>query len=128
MALETDLESDEALWDFYKLWCKAFNQERFPDEMAYRFNRFKQTVLRVDKTNKARLPYRLEINWFADGKNITLIRPKVPLTSINRRNRSTMMGYSSSGTFRAAGEFEKEPEGAGEFEKGYQLKSADQSP
>uniref|UniRef100_K3YL64 Cathepsin propeptide inhibitor domain-containing protein n=1 Tax=Setaria italica TaxID=4555 RepID=K3YL64_SETIT len=72
VADEKDLESDEALWALYERWCKAFNQERSLEEMARRFSKFKQTVLMLDSNKKARLPYRLEINWFADGKDIEL--------------------------------------------------------
>lgn len=104
VADEKDLESDEALWALYERWCKAFNQERSLEEMARRFSKFKQTVLMLDSNKKARLPYRLEINWFADGKDIELVRPKVP----------NSMGRADSGTFRAAaGDLKKDPEGPG---------------
>jgi len=44
--MEADMASDEALWALYERWCKAFNQERQPDEMARRFSKFKEVVLR----------------------------------------------------------------------------------
>uniref|UniRef100_K3YML5 Cathepsin propeptide inhibitor domain-containing protein n=1 Tax=Setaria italica TaxID=4555 RepID=K3YML5_SETIT len=75
-AEEKDLESDEALWALYERWCKAFNQERSLDEMARRFSKFKETVLSVESNKKARLPYRFEINKFADGKMAELVSPK----------------------------------------------------
>ncbi|CAO2164784.1 unnamed protein product [Urochloa humidicola] len=120
---EKDLESDEAIWALYERWCKAFNQERTPDEMACRFHRFKQTVLRVDSNKKACLPYTLEINKFADGKMIGLVRPKVPVTV--SRDRVTKMrqfsakfrGADVGNELEGAGEFKKEPEGAGKFKK-----------
>lgn len=52
----------------YERWCKHFNQERDRDEMARRFSRFKETVLRVEENKKSDVPYRLGINKFADGK------------------------------------------------------------
>ncbi|CAL4910032.1 unnamed protein product [Urochloa decumbens] len=65
---EKDLESDEALRALYERWCKAFNQKRDHDEMARRFNKFKSMALLVHRTNNANLPYKLELNKFADGK------------------------------------------------------------
>jgi hypothetical protein len=47
VAEEKDLESDEALWALYERWCKYFNEERDRDEMARRFSKLKETVLRV---------------------------------------------------------------------------------
>jgi hypothetical protein len=86
VAQEKDLESNEALWALYERWCKAFNQERDHDEMARRFNTFKEAVLMVDKTDKAHLPYKLEINQFADGKLQELRSPKVPFVEFYRRS------------------------------------------
>jgi hypothetical protein len=86
VAQEKDLESNEALWALYERWCKAFNQERDHDEMARRFNTFKETVLKVDETDKAHLPYKLEINQFADGKLQELRSPKVPFVEFYRRS------------------------------------------
>ncbi|KAG2640694.1 uncharacterized protein LOC120665402 [Panicum virgatum] len=74
--MEADMASDEALWALYERWCKAFNQERQPDEMARRFSKFKEVVLRVDRHNKANLSSKLGINKFADRKNIELMRMK----------------------------------------------------
>ncbi|CAD6341284.1 unnamed protein product, partial [Miscanthus lutarioriparius] len=51
---EEDVESDEIpLRDLYERWCKAFNQKREPDEMARRFNKFKNRVLCIHSMNKA---------------------------------------------------------------------------
>uniref|UniRef100_A0A0A8ZDX3 Cathepsin propeptide inhibitor domain-containing protein n=1 Tax=Arundo donax TaxID=35708 RepID=A0A0A8ZDX3_ARUDO len=85
--------------------------------MAHRFNSFKETVLRVDRNNKAGLPYRIEINKFADGKLVELCRPKVPIREFVKR-----MHYSDSVIFGRAGDilFKKDPEG-------HQLKSPNQS-
>ncbi|CAL4996060.1 unnamed protein product [Urochloa decumbens] len=110
VADEKDLESDEAIWALYERWCKAFNQERSPDEMACRFNVFKETVLSVDSTNKARLPYRFEINKFADGKKMELMSPKVPFTVSRARV------IQIAGKLRRAN-IGKDPEGAGELKK-----------
>ncbi|CAL4953087.1 unnamed protein product [Urochloa decumbens] len=68
VADEKDLESDEALWAFYERWRKHYNLERDCDEMAYRFDEFKRTVFRVHRVNSSNLPYRSEVNMFADGK------------------------------------------------------------
>jgi len=91
VAEEKDLESDEALWALYERWCKYFNEERDRDEMARRFSKLKETVLRVQRNKKAGLPYTLEINYLADGKLIELYRPKVPIWEYVRR-----MPYSDS--------------------------------
>ncbi|PNT75403.1 hypothetical protein BRADI_1g31765v3 [Brachypodium distachyon] len=53
MPKEEDLESDEAVWRLYERWCKDFNQKREPDEMARRFNKFKNRVLRVRDMNNS---------------------------------------------------------------------------
>ena len=68
MADEKDLESDEALWAFYERWRKHYNLERRRDEMTYRFDKFKRTVFHVHQANHRNLPYKLEVNMFADGK------------------------------------------------------------
>ncbi|TVU41333.1 hypothetical protein EJB05_14839 [Eragrostis curvula] len=126
VADEKDIVSDEAIWALYERWCKFFNEERSLDEMACRFHKFKKTVLRVDRNKKACLPYRLEINWFADGKNIELVSNKFPVRGRDwiRKRRHTLAFIEPP---EGAGEFneeleraavEKEPEGAaGEFEK-----------
>jgi hypothetical protein len=82
-----DLESDEAIWALYERWCVAFSQERSREEMARRFGMFKETALMVDETNRADLPYKLEINDSADGKVRELRAMKVPLSSpgVDRR-------------------------------------------
>lgn len=105
VADDKDLESDEALWALYERWCKAFNEKREPLEMSRRFSKFKETVLMVDSTNKANLPYKLGINRFADGKNAAFVRP-----AFFRVNRVKRIPIGISRTFRgAASEFEKEP-------------------
>nr|CAB3480425.1 unnamed protein product [Digitaria exilis] len=68
VADEKDMESDEALWAFYERWCKHYNLERDHDEMAHRFDEFKRTVFMVHQVNNANLPYKLEVNMFADVK------------------------------------------------------------
>lgn len=67
-AEDEDLQSDEALWALYERWCKHFKMQRDHDEMAHRFNKFKHSVLLVQKVNKSDLPYKLEINKFTDGE------------------------------------------------------------
>jgi hypothetical protein len=89
LAEDKDLESDEALWGLYECWCKAFNEERDHDEMVRRFSRFKDTVLLVDETNKADLPYKLEISRFADGKLIELRSLKIPMGEFYKRRPYT---------------------------------------
>ena len=47
-----DVESDEAIWALYELWCKAYNKERDHGEMARRFNMFKENAEFVYSWNK----------------------------------------------------------------------------
>ncbi|KAF8758212.1 hypothetical protein HU200_010577 [Digitaria exilis] len=72
VATEKDLASDEAMWALYQQWCEYFCEERDPDEMVRRFPRFKETVLRVHEVNSSNLPYKLEINEYADMKILEL--------------------------------------------------------
>ncbi|XP_066363973.1 uncharacterized protein [Miscanthus floridulus] len=65
---EEDVESDEALRDLYERWCKAFNQKREPDEMARRFNKFKNRVLHIHSMNKANQSCKVGLTKFSDGK------------------------------------------------------------
>ena len=78
---------DDALWDLYERWCKFFNQERDREEMARRFSYFKETLLRVEENKKSDLPYRLEINKFADGK---LRELWIESSSMNHVSRSLL--------------------------------------
>ncbi|TVU29690.1 hypothetical protein EJB05_21268 [Eragrostis curvula] len=73
---EKDLESDEALWALYERWCKHYNQERDPEEMAQRFDKFKKTALHVHQVNKSNLSYKLGLNQFSDGKLAELCLPE----------------------------------------------------
>ncbi|RLM65839.1 hypothetical protein C2845_PM16G08540 [Panicum miliaceum] len=50
--MDKDIESDEAIWALYELWCKAYNKERDHGEMARRFNRFKKSAESVYYWNK----------------------------------------------------------------------------
>ncbi|PAN05503.1 hypothetical protein PAHAL_1G234300 [Panicum hallii] len=74
---EDDLASDEALWSLYERWCKVFNQERDSDEMARRFQTFKDNVLLVYRVNNFGLPYKLKLNKFSDGKLKELCYPRL---------------------------------------------------
>jgi hypothetical protein len=65
--------------------------------MVTRFSYFKDTVLLVHETNKADLPYKLEINELADGKLAELMRPKVPFSQFVRR-RPCAGSETSGGT------------------------------
>ncbi|CAD6334811.1 unnamed protein product [Miscanthus lutarioriparius] len=76
---EEDVESDEALWDLYERWCKAFNQKREPDEMACRFNKFKNRVLRVHSINNANQSIKLGLTKFSDGKLAEMRANRDPL-------------------------------------------------
>ncbi|TVU51029.1 hypothetical protein EJB05_02433, partial [Eragrostis curvula] len=66
-AEEKDLESDESLWALYERWCRHFKMQHDHEEMARRFDEFKSTVHHVHQVNNSDLPYKLEINIFADG-------------------------------------------------------------
>ncbi|CAL4972504.1 unnamed protein product [Urochloa decumbens] len=80
VADEKDMESDEALWAFYERWLKHYNLQRDRDEMAYRFDEFKSSVFSVHQVNNSNLPYKLEVNMFADGKLSEIYGLKEPLT------------------------------------------------
>ena len=49
---DKDVESDEAIWALYELWCKAYNKERDHGEMARRFSTFKEHAEAVYSWNK----------------------------------------------------------------------------
>jgi len=74
-----DVESDETLWYLYERWCKAFNQKREPDEMACRFNKFKNRVLRVHSINNANQSFKLGLTKFSDGKLAEMRANRDPL-------------------------------------------------
>ncbi|KAE8806365.1 hypothetical protein D1007_17417 [Hordeum vulgare] len=68
VASDKDLESNEALWALYGRWCEFYDEERDHDGMVRRFDTFKEAAFRVDRVNKANLPYTLKLSQYADGK------------------------------------------------------------
>ncbi|KAI5006286.1 hypothetical protein ZWY2020_033529 [Hordeum vulgare] len=48
--------------------ASLYDEERDYDEMVRRFNTFKEAAFRVDRVNKANLPYTLKLSQYADGK------------------------------------------------------------
>ncbi|XP_057415157.1 vignain-like [Lotus japonicus] len=66
---EKDLESEESLWDLYERWRSVHTVSRSLDEKRKRFNVFKANVMHVHDTNKLDMPYKLELNKFADMTN-----------------------------------------------------------
>ncbi|KAL6607951.1 hypothetical protein ACP70R_037416 [Stipagrostis hirtigluma subsp. patula] len=65
---DKDMESDEAIWALYVLWCKAYNKERDHAEMVLRFNNFKQSVDFVHTWNKAFVE-QIKLGEFADERH-----------------------------------------------------------
>ncbi|XP_007037812.2 PREDICTED: vignain [Theobroma cacao] len=66
---ETDLASEESLWDLYERWRSHHTVSRSLDEKHKRFNVFKQNVMHVHNTNNKDKPYKLKLNKFADMTN-----------------------------------------------------------
>lgn len=65
---EKELESEESLWKLYERWMRYHNVSRNPEEKQKRFEVFKEKAFLVHNNNKNKmdLPYKLELNMFAD--------------------------------------------------------------
>ncbi|KAL8154200.1 hypothetical protein V2J09_011960 [Rumex salicifolius] len=66
---ESDLGSDESLWDLYERWRAHHTVSRSLDEKHKRFNVFKGNVKHIHEVNKMDKPYKLRLNKFADLTN-----------------------------------------------------------
>ncbi|KAK3152752.1 hypothetical protein QOZ80_2BG0163100 [Eleusine coracana subsp. coracana] len=64
-----DLESDEAVWALYALWCKAYGKERDHVQMARRFHEFKKSALDVHQWNVSFKTDYMQLDKFADGED-----------------------------------------------------------
>ncbi|KAL5226308.1 hypothetical protein ABZP36_014573 [Zizania latifolia] len=64
---ESDLESEEALWDLYERWHEHHRVPRHHAEKHRRFGTFKANVRYIHEHNKrGDRPYRLRLNRFGD--------------------------------------------------------------
>lgn len=66
---ESDLASEECLWDLYERWRSHHTVSRDLKEKQIRFNVFKQNLKRIHKVNQMDKPYKLRLNRFADMTN-----------------------------------------------------------
>ncbi|KMT07606.1 hypothetical protein BVRB_6g147350 [Beta vulgaris subsp. vulgaris] len=66
---ESDLASEESLWDLYERWRAHHTISRDLVEKERRFNVFKANVHHVHKVNKMDKPYKLKLNTYADMTN-----------------------------------------------------------
>ncbi|KAL8457123.1 hypothetical protein ACS0TY_035094 [Phlomoides rotata] len=63
---ETELETEEKLWDMYERWRSYHTVSNSIDEKHNRFNVFKANAHHVNNVNKLEKPYKLKLNKFAD--------------------------------------------------------------
>ncbi|GJM92141.1 hypothetical protein PR202_ga08575 [Eleusine coracana subsp. coracana] len=64
---ESDLASDQALWDLYERWQVHHKVHRHHGEKGRRFGIFKENVHFIHRHNKhGHHPYRLSLNHFGD--------------------------------------------------------------
>ncbi|KAL3628926.1 hypothetical protein CASFOL_027972 [Castilleja foliolosa] len=63
---ESDLETDENLWDLYERWTSQHTVSRTIDDKMKRFNVFKVNAHYINNFNKEGKPYKLKLNKFAD--------------------------------------------------------------
>ncbi|OMO81544.1 hypothetical protein COLO4_23525 [Corchorus olitorius] len=63
---ESDLASEESMWDLYERWRSHHRVAHEPKEKQRRFNVFKENLKLVHKVNQMDKPYKLKLNKFAD--------------------------------------------------------------
>ncbi|XP_031285684.1 vignain-like [Pistacia vera] len=66
---ESDLASEESLWDLYERWRGHHTLSRDLKEKQMRFNVFKQNLKHIHKVNQMDKPYKLKLNRYADMTN-----------------------------------------------------------
>lgn len=66
---ESDLISEESLWELYERWRSHHTVSRDLKEKQIRFNVFKQNLIHIHRVNQKDKPYKLKLNWFADMTN-----------------------------------------------------------
>ncbi|KAK8714882.1 hypothetical protein V6N13_042227 [Hibiscus sabdariffa] len=66
---ESDLASEESLWDLYERWRSQHAVSRDLGEKQKRFNVFKENLKHIHKVNQMDKPFKLKLNKFADMTN-----------------------------------------------------------
>ncbi|XP_017972028.1 PREDICTED: vignain [Theobroma cacao] len=66
---ESDLASEESLWDLYERWRSHHTISRDLKEKQKRFNVFKENLKFIHKVNQMDKPYKLKVNKYADMTN-----------------------------------------------------------
>ncbi|XP_052481848.1 vignain-like [Gossypium raimondii] len=66
---ESDLASEESLWDLYERWRSQHTVSRDLEEKQKRFNVFKENLKHIHKVNQMDKPYKLKLNKYADMTN-----------------------------------------------------------
>lgn len=66
---ESDLASEESLWDLYERWRSQHTVSRDFEDKRMRFNVFKHNLKHIRKVNQQDRPYKLKLNRFADMTN-----------------------------------------------------------
>ncbi|PPS17593.1 hypothetical protein GOBAR_AA02983 [Gossypium barbadense] len=66
---ESDLASEESLWDLYERWRSQHTVSRDLEEKQKRFNVFKENLKHIHQVNQMDKPYKLKLNKYADMTN-----------------------------------------------------------
>ncbi|KAE8724533.1 Vignain [Hibiscus syriacus] len=66
---ESDLSSEESLWDLYERRRSQYTISRDLEEKQKRFNVFKENLKHIHKVNQMDKPFKLKLNKFADMTN-----------------------------------------------------------
>ncbi|KAL4319500.1 hypothetical protein GQ457_18G022270 [Hibiscus cannabinus] len=66
---ESDLASEENLWDLYERWRSHHTISRDMKEKQKRYNVFKENLKHIHSLNQMNKPYKLKLNKFADMTN-----------------------------------------------------------
>ncbi|XVF02611.1 hypothetical protein REPUB_Repub04eG0189900 [Reevesia pubescens] len=66
---ESDMASEESLWDLYERWRSHHTISRDLKEKQKRFNVFKENLKHIHKVNQMDKPYKLKLNKYADMTN-----------------------------------------------------------
>ncbi|CAO1943317.1 unnamed protein product [Urochloa humidicola] len=100
---DKDLESDEAVWNLYERWCKAYEAERSREEMQRRFAYFKDSVRFTDREKKKAIRDGTEcsygLNMYADGKLWEQQANQIPSALFDRQPYSESLIYGRASPF-----------------------------
>lgn len=66
---ESDLASEESLWNLYEKWRSHHTVSRDLEEKKKRFSVFKENLKHIHKVNQMDKPYKLKLNAYADMTN-----------------------------------------------------------